>query len=163
MSFGSFFKKIAPIASLVAAPFTGGASLLGTLGNAASIFGALSTAQGLFGGNKGPAPIQAAQAPPFKPVRPDAAAMPASLAGDFASFSPDQQRSALATKGLNQGLGGEEDAYYRNLVQRSLIGDGNQVQPGSPDQYLLPIESQYFSHKGLNTSDTTKFLQGLSG
>lgn len=149
--------------------FGGASSFLGplasVLGPAGSILSAVSMAQSLFGGGGGSKsqPTGPAQAAPFNPTRPDALAMPSSLGAEFSSFSPEQQRSALATKGLNQGLGGEEDAYYRNLIQRSLIGDGNQVQPGSPEQYLLPVESQYFSRKGFNTSDSMKFLQGLSG
>lgn len=162
MGFGKFFKKISPIASLVAAPFTGGASLLGTLSTAGSILSAVGAAQSLFGKEKSAAPVGPAQAPEFKPVRPDAVKQPEGLGAEFSGFSPEQQRSALATRGVNQGLGSEEDAYYRNLVSRALIGDNNQVQPGNPDQYILPIESQYFSRKGLNTSDMLKFLQGLT-
>lgn len=159
----SFFKSFLPIASLIAAPFTGGASLLGGLGSIGSVLGALSGAQSLFGGNK-QKEVGPAQGPVFNPTRPNAMTAPSSLAGgEFASLSPEQQRSSLATKGINQGLGSEEDAYYRNLIQRSLIGDGNQVQPGNPGQYLLPVEGQYFSRKGINTSDMNKFLQGISG
>lgn len=167
-----FFKKIfknpLSIASIAAAPFTGGLSLggtgiLGALNTAGSIFSAVSAAQSLFGGkDKAQAPVAPAQAPPFNPVKPSAMKQPEGLGAEFSGFSPEQQRSALATRGVNQGLGSEEDAYYRNLVSRALIGDNNQVQPGNPDQYILPIESQYFSRKGLNTSDMLKFLQGLT-
>ena len=176
MGFGSIFKKIAPFAAIAAAPFTGGASLAGlggsvlsTLSTAGSVLSAVNAAQGLFKGDKkavpaaAPTPVAPAQAPAFTPQRPEALQQPDSLGAEFSAFSPDQQRSALATKGLNGGLGGEEDAYYRNLVQRSLIGDNNQVTAGSTNQFLLPIESQYFSRKGLNTSDPMQFLQGLQG
>lgn len=104
-------------------------------------------------------PIQAAQANPFVASRPDAMARPAGLS-DFAAYSPDQERTALATKGLNQGLGDDEQAYYKNLVQRSLIGDGNQVT-GSVDS-LLPVEQQYFGQQGHNMGDINAFLQSIS-
>jgi hypothetical protein len=133
-------------------------SFLGPIG---TIFSAISGAQSLFGGNRGErqAPVQPAQAPAFTPSRPDALNAPESL-NELASFSPEQQRSALATRGLNQGLGADENNYYRNLVQRSLIGEGNQVDTSNPN-FLMPIESQYFSQQGNNTSDIMQFLQGL--
>jgi hypothetical protein len=157
---------IGSLIGLAAAPFTGGASLLGSLGSflgpAASIFSAISGAQSLFGGNRSErqAPVQAAQATPFRPSRPDAVNAPESL-NEMAAFSPEQQRSALATRGLNQGLGADENSYYRNLVQRSLIGDGNSVDTSNPN-FLMPIESQYFSQQGMNTSDIMQFLEGLN-
>lgn len=132
------------------------------LGPVGSILGAVSGAQSLFGSQKQPRQemIGAAQAPSFSPSRPNEMGLPESL-GEFGSLSPDQQRSALATKGVNSGLGEDENSYYRNLVQRSLIGEGNQVDTSNPN-FLLPIESQYFSQQGINTSDIMKFLQGIS-
>lgn len=179
---GSIFKKILPIAAVAAAPFTGGASLLGsiggiggTLGTVGSILGAVSSAQSLFGGggdggsgsvtNIYETPQQEQQKPvipqeeAFSPVRPNEATRPESL-NEFAGFSPEQERSALATKGLNVGLGQDEEGYYRNLLQRSLIGEGNQVQAGN-NNFLMPIESQYFSRGGVNTSDVMQFLKGI--
>jgi hypothetical protein len=79
----------------------------------------------------------------------------------FSSYSPGQERSALATKGINQGLGRDEDAYYRNLIQRSLIGDDNKPEPDTNS--LLPVESQYFSQGGMNTSGIMDFLKQLQG
>ncbi len=105
--------------------------------------------------------IGAPSSAPFSPQRPDAMARPNTL-GELASYAPDQERSALATKGLNTGLGSDENSYYRNLIQRSLIGEGNTVNVSNPN-FLLPIESQYFSRQGLNTSDQMRFLQGLHG
>lgn len=161
---GGILGKIAPIAAIAAAPFTGGTSLLGTLGSIGQVIGAVGAAQSLFGGKEDkprqePAP-EAAQAVPFSPVRPDEAQRPESLS-EFGTFTPEQQRSALATKGLNTGLGDDENSYYRNLLQRSLIGDGNQVDTSNPN-FLLPVESQYFSRKGMDTSNIMKFLEGLS-
>lgn len=149
---GGLFKSISKI-------FGPAASFLGPVG---SILGAVSTAQSLFNKPKEPKQekITPAQATPFSPSKPDAMEAPASL-GEFSGFTPEQQRSALATKGINTGLGQDENAYYRNLIQRSLIGDGNQVDTSNPN-FLMPIESQYFSQQGVNTSDIMEFLKGIS-
>jgi hypothetical protein len=131
------------------------------LGPAGGILNAISGAQGLFSKEESQKPPRAAQAKPFSANRPTELGLPGSL-NELSAFSPEQQRSALATRGVNQGLGSDEDSYYKNLIQRSLIGDGNKVDKSNPN-FLMPIESQYFSQKGLNTSDIMKFLQGLSG
>ena len=55
----------------------------------------------------------------------------------------------------------DEDAYYRNLVERSLIGDDN--KPAADTNTLLPVESQYFSQQGMNTSGIMDFLKQLMG
>lgn len=159
---GGILGTLATVASIAAAPATGGTSLMGILGTAGKVLGAVSAAQSLFGKEKKTqqqGPVTAAQAPPFTPERPEEIQRPESL-NELAAFSPEQQRSALATKGINQGLGGDENAYYRNLVQRSLIGDGNQVDTSNPN-FLMPIESQYFSKQGSNTSDIMEFLKSL--
>jgi hypothetical protein len=135
------------------------ASIAGPVG---SILGAVQSAQSLFGGSKpkaAPAPV-AAVAKPYEPNKPSALARPQSL-GSFADYSPAQERSALATKGVQSGLGKDEDAYYKNLIQRSLIGDNNTVSGDTSS--LLPVESQYFSKQGVNTSDVMKFLEQLQG
>jgi hypothetical protein len=164
---GGILKALLPIAAVAAAPLTGGTSLAGLgafVGSAAKVLGAVSSAQSLFGGGqkeKKQEEPQAAQAPAYTPSRPDEAQRPESLS-EFGTFTPEQQRSALATKGLNSGLGSDEESYYRNLVQRSLIGDGNTVQQDNPN-FLLPVESQYFSRQGHDTSNIMKFLEGISG
>lgn len=96
---------------------------------------------------------------PFSPKRPDEMTRPKILS-PLAEYSPEQERSALATKGLNTGLDDSEKSYYQNLVQRSLIGEGNQVNVSNPN-FLMPIESSYFSKQGLNTSDIMQFLRGM--
>lgn len=137
-------------------------SIASVAGPVGSILGAVQGAQSLLGGGKqkaAPAPT-AAQAKPYEPKKPDVLARPASL-GEFSGYSPEQERSALATKGTQGGLGRDEDAYYRNLIQRSLIGDNNQITGDTNS--LLPVESQYFSKQGINTSDVMKFLEQLQG
>lgn len=173
MSFFKSLKKIAlpalAIGGTIAAPYLA-PSLLGGISSLGGALGGLSGAGGLLSGigaiggllqpkQKTVSPT-AAQAAPFSPVKPSAIARPSSLA-DYSGFDPLQERTALATKGLNQGLGKQEQDYYTNLVQRSLIGDTN--QPASDTSGLSPVESQYFSQKGINTSDIMKFLQQLQG
>lgn len=166
------FKKVAPIAGLAlgGAGLAGIGPLAGVLGgagglsNAGSVLGIINGAQTILSGEtdqKGTPveEVQAAQAPAFSPTRPDAMARPAGLS-ELGSYAPEQERSALATKGLNQGLGDDEQAYYKNLIQRSLIGDGNKVT-GSVDS-LLPVEQQYFGQQGYNMGDIHSFLQGIS-
>lgn len=178
-------KKIALPALAIAAPFVipgvgaalsgalaGSGGLGGALTTGAKILGAVNTAKGLFSRDKQPqinvnypqiqqqSDIPAAQAEEFTPERPNEISRPTSL-NEFSSFSPQQERASLATQGLNQGLGSEENQYYRNLLQRSLIGEGNQVQ--QQDNFLLPIESQYFSRQGMDTSNIMNFLKAIRG
>lgn len=142
----------------------GVAEALGSVGSffgpVGTIFSAVNTANSLLKKPKMPGPVAPAQAKPFDPRRPDALARPTSLS-EYSSFTPEQERSALATRGINQGLGKDEDAYYRNLIQRSLIGDNN--QPAADTNTLLPVESQYFSRQGINTSGIMDFLRALQG
>jgi hypothetical protein len=164
---GSALKQLSPVYDAVSSGSIKPLVNFGlqTLGPIGQILSAVSSAQGMFSGKdkeQRQAPVAAAQEPPFNPQRPDQMQQPESLGGEFSAFSPEQQRSALATKGLNTGLGSDEDSYYRNLIQRSLIGDGNQVQQDNPN-FLLPVESQYFSRQGKDTSNIMNFLKGISG
>jgi hypothetical protein len=138
---------------------TGATSALTT---AAAVMSTVKAAQGFLDKPKAPkvASIAPAQAPAFNPVKPMALARPEGL-GEYANFDQNQERSALATKGINQGLGKDESAYYKNLVQRSLIGDDN--KPAADTNSLLPVESQYFSQQGMNTSGIMDFLKQLQG
>ncbi len=157
-----------------------GGAVAGATGSAANAAGTLGSLVGLSGSTVGTAsnalmaanalmpqkqqlakqalggPVVAPEAP-LK--RPGALERPASIS-EMANFAPEQERSALATRGINTGLGEDENAYYRNLIQRSLIGDGNQVKSDNPN-FLMPIESQFFSRQGKNTGDIVKFLQGI--
>lgn len=142
-------------------------SLLGVGGSTISGAGNLLQAASLASSIGSPKTSQPSAAGPgtaapaaYKPVLPDAMAMPSSL-NQMSAYSPEQVRSALATQGVNGGLGKDEQSYYTNLLQRSLIGPGNQVNTSNPN-FLMPIESQYYSQKGLNTSDPNQFLSGLS-
>lgn len=152
---GKVLKKAAPYIAAAAGTFYGGPQG----GLAAYQATSAATASKPKRQNSPSDVIKAATAPTFTPTRPDALSAPSSLS-DIGAYGQDQQRSALATKGINQGLGDDENAYYKNLVQRSLIGDGNQVT-GSIDS-LLPVEQQYFQKQGSNMSDINAFLQSIS-
>lgn len=107
------------------------------------------------------APAPAVEAP--KPItKPYAQSRPDSLA-TLSGYAPDQERTFLATKGTQGGLGKEEDSYYKNLIQRSLIGDDNRASSGSVDDYLKPVESQYFAKGGANTGGIEDFLRSIRG
>lgn len=158
------------IASVVAAPFTGGTSLLGLGANALG---------GIEGGNPNPmanAPAAAPTAAPapnlgpisntFTPTKPTAQAMPSDLSGMsvggqlFGTLDPTQQRSYLATQGSQGGgLSGDTKDYYMNLLQRNLIDDSGQQQ--NINSALLPVERNYLSSLGLPTGNTQDFFQAL--
>lgn len=153
------------------APSTAAASSglgLGALANdAGDVAKIVSAATGIMGQQQKPqsqaqtpAVTTEAQAPAFNPTQPAAMQMPSSL-NSYSSDDPTQLRTALATQGLNGGLGQQEQSYYSNLLQRSLIGSNNQVT--TDPNFLSPIESQYWARQGLNTSDPTSFLKGLAG
>lgn len=134
-----------------------------TVGSAGKILGAMSLANGLMApaqqsGNSAASPMSNPAS--YRPKRPGEMARPMSL-NDYNSFSPEQERSALATKGINTGLGSEENSYYRNLLQRALIGDKNRVDKTNTN-FLLPVESSYFAKQGINTGDIMQFLSGIS-
>lgn len=155
-------------AGLNAAAGSVAGSLTGPLSTASKFSNVIQAASPLLtGGNQNSIPqarasqaVQTAAAKQQPLTQPSAMAAPAGLSA-LAGFSPMQQRSNLATQGVNQGLGASENAYYNNLVQRSLIGDKNQITGSVND--LLPIEQQYYNRMGINTGDTNKFLNAIRG
>jgi hypothetical protein len=141
------------------------ATIGSTLGSIGSIAGGISAVQGLAGGQKQKSfaeqsPAAPTPEAPFSPKKPEAMARPGELAA-LGGYDPTQERSALATKGVNVGLGKSEDEYYRNLVSRSLIGNDNKVTGDANS--LLPVESQYFSGKGYDTSNVNNLLKAIMG
>lgn len=152
-------SKLGSLASLAS---SAGSFLPGPIGTISQVISAVQGAKNLFGGDKqktpsAPAP---AQETPFVPKKPTAIARPDSLSG-LTGYDPAQERSALATKGVNTGLGKDETTYYKNLVSRSLISDDNKVV--DDPNALLPIESQYFSRQGMDTSNITNLLKAIMG
>lgn len=166
-------NPISSIASLVAAPFTGGTSLIG-LG--------LNAAKGVDAGNQNsaaqqaaaaapaaaalPAPTLGAVAQPFTPTQPAAVALPSDLASmspggqAFGTLSPVQQSSYLATKGSQGGgISSDDKNYYLNLLQRNLVNENGSTN--NINSALLPVERNYISSLGLPTGNTNDFLQSL--
>lgn len=149
------------IASAVAAPFTGGLSLLGIGANALG---------GIEGGNQSapasPSANLGAVSIPFKATDPAAMATPQSLLSsspggqDFGTLDPTQQRSYLATQGSQgSGIGDDAKSYYLNLLQRNLIDENGNMQ--NMNSALLPVEKNYLSRLGLPTDNTSDFFQAL--
>lgn len=88
-----------------------------------------------------PSIAPAAAAAPYAPSK---MALPGSLQ-ELGGLSNVQQRSYLASQGAQgEGLGGNARDYYTNLLQNNI--HDNQ------DATLLPVESQYLSQNGVNTS-----------
>jgi hypothetical protein len=151
---GSSFLSLAS----TVAPFIPG------LGQVGTVLGAISAAQGLKSSFKKPQKevaggFQVPEEEAFTPTRPNEMQAPQGFENDFAGFSPEQTRSALATRGINLGLGSQEDAYYKNLLQRSLIDESGNVTQNQ--DFLLPVESQYFSRRGVDTSNIMNFLKSI--
>lgn len=128
---------------------------------AASLFGAGGQPAAIASQKVGDPAPSVADVPQFTAKQPASIDRPASLSA-LSGYTPEQERSALATKGNNTGLGGDEQSYYRNLLMRSLVGEGGQVNTSNPNA-LLPIESSYLSKQGYNTSDITELLKRLQG
>lgn len=160
-------SPLSSIASVVAAPFTGGASLLGLGVNALRGVDAGNpnqTANTAATATTMPAPNIPA-ATPFTPTQPAAASLPSDLATlspggqAFGTMSPVQQSSYLATQGSQGGgLSNDDQSYYNNLLQRSLVNENGSTNNINS---LLPIERNYISHQGLPTGNTNDFLQAL--
>lgn len=129
----------------------------------ATAVSALKTVRDTFKKPKQPAappPVQAKQEEQFTPIRPKEVDRPESLA-EYGGFTPQQERAALATQGVQQGLGAQEQEYYKNLLQRQLIGQGGEVS--QQKDFLLPVESQFFTGRGVGTSNVMDFLKAIRG
>jgi hypothetical protein len=131
-----------------------GSGIANVAGKASSLMTAASMLQ------KAPKPQMTAVEPqesPFMPVRPGLFAAPPSLS-DMAGMDDLQKRTNLATRGVQGGLGQEEEQYFNNMVQRTLLDENNSV--GNIDR-LTPIELQYYRKKGYNADDPTQLLRSL--
>lgn len=146
-------------------PIYKGASAINTAGKISEGLGGPGLSSLIGGGQSGqyaaPAGRQATgpSAPPkdepFKPTRPEAAELPGTLS-EMAAFSPIQQRSALATQGINTGLGEQEQDYYQNLIQRQFVSGSG----GGVSGKLLPVEEQFIGRQGLPT-DIQSLIRSL--
>lgn len=141
-------------------------AIIGAIGTAGPAIGGISSLLGAVNAIRGPQKQNSPSAPTAAPVapltKPGAVSRPDSLS-TLAGYAPDQERTFLATKGTQGGLGKDEDTYYKNLIQRSLIGDDNSPVTGGVDDYLKPVESQYFTKQGANESSIDSFLKSIRG
>lgn len=127
---------------------------LGSVANVAS--GAIS--DGLFDSDDKPKSTGPA---PFQPTRAPSVDLPSSLAG-FSGQDEAQQSSNLATQGVyGGGLGGEEQAYFTNLINRRLIDESGNLDADLSE--VNPIEQSYLAQIGLGGyQDTRSLLEALS-
>lgn len=98
---------------------------------------------------------------PFSPKQDPQLSLPGSLTG-LSSLDPGQQSSNLATQGVyGGGLGPEEEAYFRNLINRRLVDQSGNVDQNMGD--ISPIENSYLSQMGFGGySSNTSLLEQLS-
>lgn len=112
-----------------------------------------------FGPTTGLAP-ESPQPDQFSPKQDAQLSLPGSLT-NFSSMDPNQVSSNLATQGVyGGGLGPEEDAYFRNLINRRLVDESGKVDPDLSE--INPIEMSYLSQRGLGGSNPTSILEALS-
>lgn len=117
-------------------------------------------ALGSQGGQDGDS-FAASSVPSFKPSRAGASALPDSLSG-YGSLDPLQQSTNLATQGVyGGGLGGNEQDYFLNEINRKLIDDAGNVDQNFND--VAPIESSYLDQLGYGANDNvSSLLEALS-
>lgn len=154
-------STIGRLASNVVGPATG-ASLIG---NAAGGFAGNSIASSLAGsvfpqeeeqsGEKSSAPA------PFVAKQQSKVDLPGSLTS-YGGLDEGQQSSNLATQGVyGGGLGGEEQSYFTNLINRKLVDESGNVDQDLSD--VSPIESSYLSQIGLGGyQNSSSLLEALS-
>lgn len=96
----------------------------------------------------------------FSPSRADAAALPTSLQG-FGGLDQNQQASNIANQGVyGQGNGPEEQGYFNNLINRTLVDPSGKVNDIST---LSPIDNSYLQKLGLGGySNSNDLLEAMS-
>jgi len=96
----------------------------------------------------------------FKPSRAGQSQLPGSLSS-FGGLDPTQQATNIANKGVfGGGLGGQEEDYFTNLVNRQLVDDSGKV---GDIKSLAPIENSYLGQLGLgNYTNSNDLLEAIS-
>lgn len=161
---GDIFNNAVAGVSNVLAPGVGAGLGMGSLGG--QLLGGAANAAGsalgssLFGGGGDEGPKQPEAPPPFAASQQAMMDLPPSLS-QFASLSPEQQTSNIATKGVyGGGEGNEESKYFLNLMNRRLVDPKGNV--GDIGQ-VNPIENSFLSQLGLGGYGNSKdLLQGIS-
>lgn len=96
---------------------------------------------------------------PFVPRQEGQLSLPGNLTGS--AMDPNQLSSNLATQGVyGGGIGPEEEAYFRNLINRRLVDESGRVDADLSE--LNPIEMSYLSQLGLGGNNPTSILEALS-
>lgn len=96
------------------------------------------------------------QPAPFSPSRQAQIDFGGNIPG-FNSLTPDQQSSNLATQGVyGGGLGGEEQGYFLNQLNRKLVDDAGNVDQDLSE--VSPIESSYLAQLGLGGYNNSRSL-----
>lgn len=98
---------------------------------------------------------------PFEPRQEQQLQLPGSLSG-MSTFSPEQVSSGIATQGVyGGGQGPEEQAYFKNLINRRLVDESGQVDQNLND--VLPIEQSYLAQIGLGGyNNPSSLLEAMS-
>lgn len=97
---------------------------------------------------------------PFQPKQEAEQDLPAGLTG-FASLTPEQRSTNLATQGTyGGGLGPQEQEYYVNQAQRRLVDPAGKV--GDPSSVFKPIELSYLKRLGLGGTSGLNLAELIS-
>lgn len=97
----------------------------------------------------------------FAPKQDPQLSLPNSLTG-LSGLDPSQQESNLATQGVyGGGLGPDEQAYFKNLINRKLVDQSGQVAPDLSG--LSSIDNSYLGQLGFSGyNNPTSLLEQLS-
>lgn len=161
---GSVFKAIAPIfGAAVGSVIPGvgtslGATLGGGLGSLFGDSGKKESGPEQPSGPVGMTDIKAEAEKPFEPKREEAMAQPESFKA-FGSLNPQQESSAIATRGVyGQGVSNEEQSYYQNLINRQLVDDsGGLGDLGN----LQNIDRTFLNQLGYGQSNPRDLLEAM--
>lgn len=127
-------------------------ALSGIAGNAVGNYIADSAADSFMGDEEQDKPKVTGPAP-FEAKRQAQLQTPSSLVGQDEA----QQSSNLATQGVyGGGLGGEEQSYFQNLINRRLVDDAGNVDTDLSE--VSPIEQSYLAQLGLGGYSNSKSL-----
>lgn len=153
-------STIGRVASNVVGPATGSSLIGGAIGKFAGNSIADSIGSSLFPEEVSQESQSSSGPAPFKASRNAQLSLPGSLTG-INGLEDQQQSSNLATQGTyGGGLGGEEQSYFTNLINRRLVDDAGNVDSDLSE--INPIEKSYLSQLGLNQDNPQSLLEALS-
>lgn len=156
---GSLGGALGGSAASTAIPAVVGRNIGAVLGSGVGAYSSLPVSSGF---DMGDASLPAAppSPKPFEPKQDAQKELPASLSG-FASLTPQQQSSNIATEGVyGGGSGPQEQEYFMNLINRRLVDESGGV---SDQSELSPIEQSYLQRLGLGGySNTNNLLEAMS-